>query len=52
MVHPEPLIPMVYMSPPSPMVLKARISSQNPRKNGSIEADSPTLKIRIPPRTI
>ena len=40
------------MSPPSPMALKPRIISQNPRKMGSVAAESPTLKIRMMPRMI
>ena len=40
------------MSPPSPMALKPRIINQNPRKMGSVAAESPTLKIRMMPRMI
>ena len=46
MVQPEPAISRALMSPPSPMALKPRIISQNPRKMGSVAAESPTLKIR------
>ena len=34
------------------MALKPRIISQNPRKMGSVAAESPTLKIRMMPRMI
>ena len=51
-VHPEPAIPSARMSPPRPMVLNPRIMSQKPRNNGSVAADSPTLRIRITPSTI
>ena len=50
MVQPEPAISRALMSPPSPMALKPRIISQNPRKMGSVAAESPTLKIRMMPR--
>lgn len=52
MVQPEPAISRALMSPPSPMALKPRIISQNPRKMGSVAAESPTLKIRMMPRMI
>ena len=52
MVQPEPAISMALMSPPRPMALKPRIMSQNPRKMGSVAAESPTLKIRMMPRMI
>ena len=37
MVQPEPAISRALMSPPSPMALKPRIISQNPRKMGSVD---------------
>ena len=51
-VHPAPGISSAFMSPPSPMVAKARISSQKPSTIGRVISESETLKIRMSPRMI
>ena len=52
MVHTAPGIFRELISPPHPMVAKARNINQKPRKIGMVRADKATLQVRIRPNRV